>query len=120
MVRPVGLLLLSCTRGVWAVARRPVPRPARRVHRPRKYPPDGQSPPTRPQREFRTLRTRLPGKNMHEVAALLGSPAHVFNMGDRESWDYKNMAYDSVTGRTVSSLSIWLTRRVADDVQAAF
>jgi hypothetical protein len=77
-------------------------------------------PPTHPQRAFRELRTRLPGKNMPEVAALLGPPAHVFNMGDRESWDYTNAADDSVTGRTVSSLSNWFTRRVADDVQASF
>jgi hypothetical protein len=81
---------------------------------------DGQVPATRPQREFRELRARLPGKRMREVAAILGTPAHVFNMGDRESWDYQNAAYDSMTGRTVSSLSIWFTRRVADDVQASF
>ncbi|MGB8169590.1 MAG: hypothetical protein WCF18_18965 [Chthoniobacteraceae bacterium] len=81
---------------------------------------DGQLQATRPQHEFRGLRTRLPGKNMREVASLLGTPAHVVNMGDREWWDYKNVAYDSVTGRTVSSLSIWFTCRVADDVQASF
>lgn len=81
---------------------------------------DSQSPVTYPRHEFRELRKQLPGESMREVAAILGSPAHVFNMGDREFWDYKNVAYDSVTGRTVSNLSIWFTRRVADDVQASF
>lgn len=77
-------------------------------------------PATRPRHEFRDLRKRLPGKSMREVKALLGPPAYVFNSGNRESWDYENAVYDSVTGRVVTRLTVWFTRRVADDVRASF
>jgi hypothetical protein len=63
---------------------------------------------------------RLHGSSMQQVVSLLGRPAQVYKTGDRESWDYQDVAYDSVTNRTVERLNLWFINGVVDDVQASF
>jgi hypothetical protein len=63
--------------------------------------------PSRPAHDFRKLQVQLKGKPANTVAALLGKPAKVYSMGATESWDYANIAFDPVSGRTVRNLEIW-------------
>lgn len=60
----------------------------------------------RSKQNVRKLRARLAGKAMKEVVEILGQPSRVFTLENRETWDYKNAAYDPVTGRVVHSIQI--------------
>lgn len=67
----------------------------------------------RPKPNVRELRARLVGKEMKHVVNVLGPPAQVFTLEQRETWQYKDAAYDPATGRTVRSLDVlFLNRRV--------
>jgi hypothetical protein len=76
--------------------------------------------PAKPRFDLRRLQVKVPGKTMVQVSSLLGAPEHVFKMEERESWDYLDIAYDSITKREVGRLEIWFTRGVAEDVRASF
>jgi hypothetical protein len=80
----------------------------------------GKLSPQRPHRDFRKLRAQLKGKSMSAVAALLGEPASVFSSGKTESWDYRNIAYDPVSGRTVRALAIWFRDGVEAYMEASY
>jgi hypothetical protein len=49
---------------------------------------------------------------MKDVVKVLGQPSQVFTLENRETWEYKNAAYDPVTGRTVRSLDILFLDRL--------
>jgi hypothetical protein len=76
--------------------------------------------PSRPVHDFRKLRAQLKGKPMSEVTAVLGKPDQVYTSGATESWDYSNIAYDPVSGRTVRNLEIWFSKGVVDYMSAMF
>ena len=76
--------------------------------------------PTRPVHDFRKLRAQLKGKNMNDVIAVLGKPGNVYTSGTDESWDYSNIAYDPVSGRTVRDLELWFSKGVVDRMNASF
>jgi hypothetical protein len=77
--------------------------------------------PERPTHDFRKLREQLKGKPASTVVALLGKPAKVYSLGSSgESWDYMNVAYDPVSGRTVRVLEIWFDKGVVHDVTASY
>ena len=76
--------------------------------------------PQRPALDFRKVRAQLKGKPASAVVALLGKPLKVFTSGATESWDYTNVAYDPVSGRTVRHLAIWLRNGVVDYMNASF
>lgn len=81
----------------------------------------GKLPPSKPRHDFRDLKTRLLGKDMHLVVATIGKPSRVFSLGNgREAWDYYNAAQDNVTGRPVRDLQIWFTNKVVDRIEASF
>ena len=76
--------------------------------------------PTRPAHDFRKLRAELKGKTMSDVRAMLGKPGNVFTSTTTEAWDYSNIAYDPVSGRTVRNLEIWFSKGVVDRLSATF
>ena len=74
----------------------------------------------RPEQDVRKLRSRLPGKTMKDVVKVLGQPFQVFTLENRETWEYKNAAYDPVTGRSVRSLDILFIDRVVAGVNFSY
>ncbi len=67
----------------------------------------------RPKPNVRELRETLVGKEMRQVVKVLGQPAQVFTLEQRETWQYRDAAYDPATGRTVRSIDVlFLNRRV--------
>ena len=80
----------------------------------------GKLPAGRPKHDFRKLRADLKGKPAGAVTAVLGKPVRVFSSGTRESWDYENVAYDPVSGRTVRNLEIWFSKGLVDYMNASF
>jgi hypothetical protein len=80
----------------------------------------GNLSPERPEHGFRKLRTQLMGMTMKEVVGLLSRPASIFVDTYSESWDYLNVTYDPVSGRTVRELQIWFNAGVVEDVTAHF
>ena len=57
---------------------------------------------------------------MKEVVGILGQPSQVFTLENREVWDYKDAAYDPVTGQTVRSLQIFFVNRQVDSVNFSY
>lgn len=76
--------------------------------------------PERPKHDFRKLRADLKGKPMKSVEALLGKPDKVYSIGTSESWDYTNVAYDPVSGRTVRGVEIWFRNGAVEYVKSSF
>jgi hypothetical protein len=74
----------------------------------------------RTKQNVRKLRATLPGKPMKTVVGILGQPSQVFTLENREIWDYKDAAYDPVTGRTVRSLQIFYVDRRVDSVNFSY
>jgi outer membrane protein assembly factor BamE (lipoprotein component of BamABCDE complex) len=74
----------------------------------------------RPKQDVRKLRSTLPGKKMKDVVKLLGQPSQVFTFENRETWEYKNGAYDPVTGRTVRFLDIFFIERLVARVNFSY
>jgi outer membrane protein assembly factor BamE (lipoprotein component of BamABCDE complex) len=71
-------------------------------------------------KDVRKLRETLPGKPMKEAVGILGQPSQVFTLENREVWDYKDAAYDPVTGQTVRSLQIFFVNRQVDSVNFSY
>ena len=74
----------------------------------------------RPKQDVRKLRSTLTGKKMKEVVKVLGQPSQVFTLENRETWEYKNAAYDPVTGRTVRSLNVLFVDRLVESVNFSY
>lgn len=74
----------------------------------------------RPKQDVRRLRSMLPGKKMKDVVKVLGQPSQVFTLENRETWEYKNAAYDPVTGRTVRSLDVLFVDRLVASVNFSY
>ena len=76
--------------------------------------------PSRPVHDFRMLRAQLKGKPGSAVVALLGKPVKVYYSGTSESWEYANVAYDPLSGRTVRNLEIWFRNGVVEYMNTSF
>lgn len=77
--------------------------------------------PTKPKPDLRELRSRLLGRSMQRVLAMLGKPETVVTLGGGlEAWDYVNAAYDSITGRPVGALTVWFQDRKVERISASF
>lgn len=74
----------------------------------------------RPKQDVRKLRSTLTGKKMKDVVKVLGQPSQVFTLENRETWEYKNVAYDPVTGRTVRSLDVLFVDRLVASVNFSY
>ena len=68
----------------------------------------------------RKLRASLPGKQMKDVVRILGKPSQVSTLEERETWDYKNAAYDPVTGLPVRSLQVLFVNRRVDSINFSY
>jgi len=105
-VRALGLFLLLLT----SACQHPAPSP----------PPAAATTAPRPSHNIRTLRAELPGLSMREVVRKIGRPSQVFTIGARETWDYHNIAFDPVTGRTVSFLELVFQDRRVQSVNFSY
>ncbi len=76
--------------------------------------------PARPAHDFRKLRADLKGQPASAVVARLGKPGRVYSTGSSDSWDYANIAYDPVSGRTVRNLEIWFRNGMVEYMKASF
>jgi hypothetical protein len=74
----------------------------------------------RPKQDVRKVRSMLTGKQMKEVVKVLGQPSQVFILENRETWEYKNAAYDPVTARTVRSLDVLFVDRLVESVNFSY
>lgn len=71
--------------------------------------------------DVRDLRNSLPGKPMHQVLAILGQPTEVFTLDpQRETWGYRDVVKDSVTGRDVKFLEVLFSDHKAQSVSFSY
>ena len=71
--------------------------------------------------DVRDLRKTLPGTPMHQVLAILGQPTEVFTLDpQRETWGYREVVKDSLTGRDVKFLEVLFSDRKAQSVSFSY
>lgn len=57
---------------------------------------------------------------MREVVRKLGNPDQVFTLGGRECWEYRNIAWDPVTKKTVAFLEITFQNRRVTNINFSY
>ncbi len=75
---------------------------------------------TRPTVDIRSVRETVPGQSMPQVLTRLGKPTRVFTVDGRESWEYRNAAWDPVTKRTVTFVEVLFRDRRVESVNFSY